>query len=186
MTFTDIITVKDRLYTAFMPTTPLKAALPALSSDPLMQSLYETVASLHYAAFVAVWGPAPDRVNVRCVTVLDGEGGPPRPAYLATLSRNPDHQSVDWFHAFEAGLTSYHEAAFGDPVSEVLEDPSDPESLSFWTVAEAGDVILRACRLLAAEDRPDALRNLATVVPQHIPPHFDPDSPAYNGAARRS
>lgn len=186
MTFQDILTVKSRLQTAFMPTSPLMAPLPALSNDPLVQDLYERVATLHFAALVTVCGPAPDRVSARGVRILDGKGGPPRFAYMATLGRAPDHASVDWFHAFEAGLTHFQQAGFPDCVTETVEDPNDPDSFSRWTIAETSDVVLRACRRLAAEDRDDALRHLARFAPQLVPARFNPDSPGYIGAHRRS
>lgn len=175
MHLNNILAVTDRLRTAFMPNAPARTALPALSDDPNVYNLYERVAALHFAAFVALCGPAPACVNVRCVQVADGKGGPPRPAYLATLSRKPDHASVEWFHAMEAGLSRFGEAGFPECVTGVVEDQSDPDSLCYWTIADTSEVILQACRVLTAEGRLDAVRNLATVVPQHIPARYNPD-----------
>lgn len=160
-----------------MPTTPRRTRLPDIEAGQHMGQVYEEVAALHYAALVALYGPAPAGVPVNCV--YSGIGQPLTPHYAARFGDTLDDAGAFWRDAFTNGLESFEEAGFPDPVS-IYGDVADP-SRFVVRVGDHDEVLRLACAGFARTGAADRLRRLVTHYGSRVPSRFNPDSPRYAG-----
>lgn len=160
-----------------MPTAPRKTELPDIQASPDMPQIYEEVAALHYAALVALYGPAPDGVVVNCV--YSGMGQPLTPHYAARFKCETDTAGAFWRDAFTTGLEGFAKAGFPDPVT-VFGDLEKPGRF-IVRVGDHDEVLRLACAGFARTGATDRLRRLVDHYGHRVPSWFDPDSPRYAG-----
>ena len=170
-TFNEILSVTPRSHVAMLSPVPRLEDMPAPSNNPAIRQVLGELATLHYAAHVTLYGPAPDRVHVRRASVRDN--GVDNPTYLATLGPAYDAASVEWFHAFEAGLTKWRQACFPDPLLRYAGDHPHTHRIK---VVETSSVIEIVTKRLQRLERHQHLANLLRILPDMIDPN--PGSPA--------
>jgi hypothetical protein len=155
----DALATTPEQRTAALPPVPQMELIPTLSDAPTIIEMYRDLVWLHYAAFVTLHGPPPDRVDVHPATLL-GASRLSFPTRLATLARTADHAAVEWFHAFEAGLSRWRDADFPNPLTF---EPSDPGMV--LVTMDAPDVVLAtAVQRLICAGRTDRLANLHRIL----------------------
>jgi len=177
MNVENILTATPAARAAFLLPAPGREVIPTLTQDPEITDLYAQLVALHYAAFVAVWGPAPVDVHLEAVQITQ-PGGLSYSTYLARLPTFPSHSAVDWLQAFEAGLDSWAEAEMANPLTMIpaVDDANAVEV----SIAAYEDVVVGACRRLKRVGRTASLRHLREHLGEAFPARFDPDHPDYS------
>lgn len=177
----DLLAIDVANANATMPVAPSDATIPIFKPHPDVIAVHQHLADLHYIAFVALNGLPPQHISIQRTMV--GPAGRQEPRYFAALSNALCGDSLRWFDKFRAGLTNWYDSEFSDPITVSPADLTDLDGpVTVFTIPRA-IVLTRACERLKASAKIGFLQNLKALLGDEMPDEFDPDHPAYNGAA---
>jgi hypothetical protein len=166
---------------AFMAPAPLQARIPRPASDEDEATflVLEDIARLHLAAFVTRHGPPPQAVGHQIVRT--GCVGALRPRIMLSISGPRSPKASAWIDAAVAGLDTWQQAGWTNPI--VTERIGD--QVMWWT-APLEEAALEAAARLKRRGDVQSLTNLSDHLEGGLPPHLDPENPAFGWRYRKA
>lgn len=161
MTSAPALEVIPQTHVAYLPLAPRNAEYPKLTRDPAIADMHLRMVRLHYLAFVALYGPPPNKVRVR--SIYAGQISEPlQPMFAArALDRAPCPEALVWLDAFAHGLDAWSEAEFASPFV-LSQGRAGRLHISMQTLEQS---VQGACERLARAGRARELANLKAEFP---------------------